>query len=46
MPDVERPDAPDRDALLQMFEIQSRIKLCDERFRSMLMSGQIRLIYY
>lgn len=46
MPDVERPDVPDRDALLQMFEIQSRIKLCDERFRSMLMSGQIRLIYY
>jgi pyruvate dehydrogenase E1 component alpha subunit len=46
MSDVERPDAPDRDTLLQMFEIQSRIKLCDERFRSMLMSGQIRLIYY
>ena len=46
MPDVERPDAPDRDTLLRMFEIQSRIKLCDERFRSMLTSGQIQLIYY
>ena len=42
----DRPDAPDRDTLLQMFEIQSRIKLCDERFRTMLMSGQIQLIYY
>jgi pyruvate dehydrogenase E1 component alpha subunit len=29
-----------------MFEIQNRIKLCDERFRSMLMGGQIQLIYY
>lgn len=37
---------PDRAALLRMFEIQTRIKLNDERFRSMLMSGQIQLIYY
>ncbi|MBK9179151.1 MAG: thiamine pyrophosphate-dependent dehydrogenase E1 component subunit alpha [Acidimicrobiales bacterium] len=29
-----------------MFEIQSTIKQCDERFRTMLMSGQISLIYY
>jgi pyruvate dehydrogenase E1 component alpha subunit len=43
---VERPDAPDRETLLRMFEIQSRIKLCDERFRAMLTSGQIQLIYY
>lgn len=43
---VERPDAPDRETLLRMFEIQSRIKLCDERFRTMLTSGQIQLIYY
>jgi len=39
-------NAPDRDALLRMHEIQQRIKLCDERFRSMLMGGQIALIYY
>jgi acetoin:2,6-dichlorophenolindophenol oxidoreductase subunit alpha len=45
-PAVDRPDAPDRDTLLAMFEIQSRIKLCDERFRSLLTSGQIQLIYY
>lgn len=37
---------PDRDTLLRMFEIQSTIKQCDERFRTMLMSGQISLIYY
>ena len=43
---ADRPDAPDRDTLLAMFEIQSRIKSCDERFRSMLTSGQIQLIYY
>ena len=29
-----------------MYEIQTTIKQCDERFRSMLMGGQIRLIYY
>jgi pyruvate dehydrogenase E1 component alpha subunit len=46
MSDVERPDAPDRDTLLRMFEIQNRIKMSDERFRSMLTSGQIQLIYY
>ena len=34
---------PDRDTLLRMFEIQSTIKQCDERFRTMLMSGQISL---
>jgi TPP-dependent pyruvate/acetoin dehydrogenase alpha subunit len=43
---ADRPDAPDRDTLLAMFEIQSRIKLCDERFRSLLTSGQIQIIYY
>ena len=37
---------PDRDTLVRMYEIQTRIKQCDERFRSMLMSGQIQLIYY
>jgi TPP-dependent pyruvate/acetoin dehydrogenase alpha subunit len=37
---------PDRTALLAMFEKQTLIKQCDERFRSMLMSGQIALIYY
>jgi len=45
-PGTDRPDAPDRDTLLRMFETQSKIKLCDERFRSMLTSGQIQLIYY
>ena len=29
-----------------MYDIQSRIKQCDDRFRSMLMGGQISLIYY
>jgi TPP-dependent pyruvate/acetoin dehydrogenase alpha subunit len=37
---------PTRADLVRMFETQTRIKLCDERFRSMLMSGQISLIYY
>jgi pyruvate dehydrogenase E1 component alpha subunit len=37
---------PDRDTLIRMFKIQTTIKLCDERFRSMLMGGQISLIYY
>jgi len=37
---------PDRDTLVRMYEVQTTIKQCDERFRSMLMSGQIALIYY
>lgn len=37
---------PDRDTLIRMFRIQTTIKQCDERFRSMLMGGQISLIYY
>ena len=37
---------PDRDTLVRMYEIQTTIKQCDERFRSMLMGGQIQLIYY
>jgi pyruvate dehydrogenase E1 component alpha subunit len=46
MAETNRPDAPDRDTLLRMYEIQTRIKLCDERFRTMLTSGQVQLIYY
>jgi TPP-dependent pyruvate/acetoin dehydrogenase alpha subunit len=42
--DVE--DGPDRATLLRMYELQTTIKQCDERFRSMLMGGQIQLIYY
>ena len=37
---------PDRDTLVRMYELQSLIKQNDERFRSMLMAGQISLIYY
>jgi acetoin:2,6-dichlorophenolindophenol oxidoreductase subunit alpha len=39
-------ELPDRSQMLAMFEKQSLIKLCDEKFRSMLMSGQVALIYY
>jgi acetoin:2,6-dichlorophenolindophenol oxidoreductase subunit alpha len=39
-------DTPDRSTLLDMFERQTLIKQCDEKFRSMMMSGQIALIYY
>ena len=46
MATTNRPDAPDRDALLRMFEIQQKIKHADERFRAMLTSGQVQLIYY
>ncbi len=37
---------PDRDTLIRMFSIQTTIKQCDERFRTMLTAGQISLIYY
>ncbi len=37
---------PDRASLVRMYEIQTTIKQCDEKFRSMLMGGQIALIYY
>ncbi len=37
---------PDRDTLRRMYELQTLIKQNDERFRSLLMSGQIGLIYY
>jgi acetoin:2,6-dichlorophenolindophenol oxidoreductase subunit alpha len=40
------PVLPDRDVLLRMYEVQYRIVQCDERFRSLLMSGEIQLIYY
>jgi pyruvate dehydrogenase E1 component alpha subunit len=36
-------DAP---TLRQMFETMTKIKLCDERFRTMLSSGQFFIIYY
>jgi pyruvate dehydrogenase E1 component alpha subunit len=39
-------EVPDRDVLLHMYEVQHRIVQCDERFRSMVMSGQVHLIYY
>jgi acetoin:2,6-dichlorophenolindophenol oxidoreductase subunit alpha len=39
-------DMPDRSTLLDMFEKQTLIKQCDEKFRSMLMAGQVALIYY
>ena len=37
---------PDRDGLLAMFEIQTRIKQSDERMRSMLLAGRISFSYY
>ncbi len=46
MATTNRPDSPDRETLVQMYEIQNKIKTTDERFRSMLTSGQIQLIYY
>ena len=46
MATTNRPDSPDRETLVHMYEIQSKIKTTDERFRSMLTSGQIQLIYY
>jgi pyruvate dehydrogenase E1 component alpha subunit len=46
MATTNRPDSPDSETLVQMYEIQSKIKTTDERFRSMLTSGQIQLIYY
>jgi acetoin:2,6-dichlorophenolindophenol oxidoreductase subunit alpha len=40
------PSVPPREVLVHMYEVQHRIVQCDERFRSMLMGGQIQLIYY
>lgn len=37
---------PSVGVLRSMFEVASRIKLCDERFRSLIGAGQIFLIYY
>jgi acetoin:2,6-dichlorophenolindophenol oxidoreductase subunit alpha len=37
---------PDRDALLRMHEAQQRAKLCDERIRSMMASGQLAWLHY
>ncbi len=34
------------DVAVDIYRIATRIKLCDERFRSMLMAGQIRSTYY
>jgi pyruvate dehydrogenase E1 component alpha subunit len=38
--------APDADALRKMFELMTTIKQTDERFRSLLSSGQILTTYY
>ena len=45
MATTNRPDSPDRETLVQMYEIQNKIKTTDERFRSMLTSGQIQLMH-
>jgi acetoin:2,6-dichlorophenolindophenol oxidoreductase subunit alpha len=37
---------PDRDALLGMHETQQRIRLCDERIRSMITSGPLAWLRY
>jgi len=37
---------PQTDVLKKMFETMTRIKRCDERFRTMLTSGQIVITYY
>ncbi len=38
--------AADPDVLRSIFEVASKIKLCDERFRRLIGSGQAFLIYY
>lgn len=38
--------APERDTLVRLYESMTRIKQCDERFRSLLSSGQMFIIYY
>ena len=40
------PAAPPPEVLRKMFETMTRIKRCDERFRSLLTSGQIVITYY
>lgn len=37
---------PDRTAQMRMYEIMARIKQCDERLRTFLMSGQAAFMYY
>jgi pyruvate dehydrogenase E1 component alpha subunit len=43
---MAKKDAPPAETLRRMFELMSTIKQTDERFRSMLGSGQIRCMYY
>ena len=37
---------PDRSTLIGMYDTMTTIKQCDERFRSMISTGEIFLIYY
>lgn len=39
-------EVPAPETLRTIFEVASKIKLCDERFRTMIGSGQVFLIYY
>jgi pyruvate dehydrogenase E1 component alpha subunit len=41
-----RTEAPSAEVLGRMFETMTRIKRCDERFRSMIGAGQIVVTYY
>lgn len=43
---MAKTDAPPPEALRRMFEIATEIKQTDERFRGLLLSGQIRCTYY
>jgi pyruvate dehydrogenase E1 component alpha subunit len=38
--------APDRDTLVHLYQTMTLIKQCDERFRTMLASGQLAIMYY
>jgi pyruvate dehydrogenase E1 component alpha subunit len=37
---------PDRDTLVRMYGTMTTIKLCDDRFRSMIGSGQLMIMYF
>ena len=37
---------PTRDTLLRIFELMNTINACDEKLRSLLMSGQAMFVYY
>jgi acetoin:2,6-dichlorophenolindophenol oxidoreductase subunit alpha len=43
---TEPAPVPQPDVLRKMFETMTKIKRCDERFRSLLTSGQIVITYY